>query len=515
MRVTIFDGAETIGGNKIYVEENRKGVFLDFGMNFAKQARYFEEFLSDRAVRGIHDSLNLGLIPRLNIYRSDLIPSDIDFSSFPSLNISAVLLSHAHFDHCGCIGFLSEKIPILASPTTLVILKAMRDTDRAHLGSEICYYSQRFPLEEDKRILRTDSSYKTPYRGRDFICSERPSEELIQFLCEKPGQNAKNAKKLEAGEICCLSEKELPFEVKAFEVDHSIYGATAYVLEGDLALAYTGDLRTHGKRAEKTKNFIKSARNVSILIIEGTRVTKSCEKNFEEDVSERDVYEKCLDVVEQSKGLVIADFSPRNLERLEIFKEIAQKTSRELVITAKDAYLLYAMEKVDRLDRVKDLKIYKELKADRGKWETEVVMENWGENYLDPEEIRKEVDRFILCFSYYDIKHLLDIKPSGGDYIYSSSEAFEEEQKFDFLRLGEWLKLFNFSTHGFRVEDGEVRFERGFHASGHLSKNAIVRIVEEIDPDYLIPVHTENAKWFAEQFEKTFLMKCGETREFL
>ena len=31
--LTIYDGANTIGGNKIFVEEKGKGVFLDFGMN--------------------------------------------------------------------------------------------------------------------------------------------------------------------------------------------------------------------------------------------------------------------------------------------------------------------------------------------------------------------------------------------------------------------------------------------------------------------------------------------------
>jgi ribonuclease J len=38
--IAIFDGTDTIGGNKIYVEENHKGVFLDFRMNF-KKYNYF------------------------------------------------------------------------------------------------------------------------------------------------------------------------------------------------------------------------------------------------------------------------------------------------------------------------------------------------------------------------------------------------------------------------------------------------------------------------------------------
>ena len=66
--VTVFDAANTIGGNKIYIEEKSEGVFLDFGMNFAKYGVYFKEFLSERSSRGIYDLIHLNLIPKLNIY---------------------------------------------------------------------------------------------------------------------------------------------------------------------------------------------------------------------------------------------------------------------------------------------------------------------------------------------------------------------------------------------------------------------------------------------------------------
>lgn len=220
MEITIYDGAETIGGNKIYVEENGRGVFLDFGMNFARYGEYFAEFLSERSTRGIHDPLYLNLIPELNIYRSDLIPSDVDLSGYPKLNVEAVLLSHAHLDHCGNAGYLHETIPLVASATTLAILKAMRDSGRSKVGSEIAYHSPRHPTE-DSRVLNTSSSSKDPYVGRDAICVDRLNDEVRDFLCFKPGQESKNTKKLEPGEICCIGDRELPFDVKAFEVDHS------------------------------------------------------------------------------------------------------------------------------------------------------------------------------------------------------------------------------------------------------------------------------------------------------
>jgi mRNA degradation ribonuclease J1/J2 len=46
MRITVYDGATTIGGNKIYLEEEGKGIFLDFGMNFARHRLYYDFYTS-------------------------------------------------------------------------------------------------------------------------------------------------------------------------------------------------------------------------------------------------------------------------------------------------------------------------------------------------------------------------------------------------------------------------------------------------------------------------------------
>ena len=366
VKITVYDGSTTIGGNKIYVEENGRGVFLDFGMNFAKYGKYFAEFLNERSVRGIHDLIHLNLIPKLNIYRKDLIPSDLDMSIYPKLNVEAVLLSHAHIDHCGNTALLDESIPVMASPMSMAILKAIRDVSASGIGSEIAYFSCRKPAG-DGRVLTSNRS--KPYKGRDFICVDRIPDKLAEFMCYKPGQENKNAKKLDPGNICHMHDYDLSFDIDACEVDHSIYGATAYILRGNSAIAYTGDIRMHGKHAEKSREFVRRAKNASILIIEGTRTSRK----EDVDESEEIVFENCLRAVEESKGLVIADFSPRNFERLETFMEIARRTSRELVVTAKDAYMLHAMECVDGVCRMEDVGIYHELRDRRNKWEEVVV----------------------------------------------------------------------------------------------------------------------------------------------
>ncbi|MFO7966776.1 MAG: MBL fold metallo-hydrolase [Archaeoglobaceae archaeon] len=502
MRITVYDGAETIGGNKIFVEENGRGVFLDFGMNFARYGQYFAEFITERGVRGIHDLIHLDLIPELNIYRSDVIPSDLDVSSYPKLNVDAVLFSHAHIDHCGNAGLLDERIPFIASPTTSAIVKAMRDVSATKLASEVAYHTVR--AEED-RVLK--SARGEPYRGRDFYVTSVP-DDLAGFMCSRPGQDGRNAKKLDPGCLDHVCECNIPFRVRAYEVDHSIYGATGYVLEGDSTVAYSGDLRLHGRHGYKTRSFVKNAKDASILIIEGTRTSR--EEDYHD--SEEIVFQKCFDAVEESDGLVAADFSPRNFERLEMFREIANKVGRKLVVNAKDAYMLHAIECADGVCRMDDVLIYGELKGKTDKWE-EAVEARWSDAYVDPTEIAKNPQQYILCFSLYNLKHLLDIKPQKGTYVYSSSEAFTEEQEFDFLRLHNWLSRFNFSTCGFGIEKGKPYFEEGYHASGHVSADELRQIIEEVDPDVLIPVHTENPGWFADNFDNAVIFRNGESRD--
>jgi len=96
----------------------------------------------------------------------------------------------------------------------------------------------------------------------------------------------------------------------------------------------------------------------------------------------------------------------------------------------------------------------------------------------------------------------LDIEPEGAVYIYSSSEAPGEEQEIDMHRLWEWLKHFGMEVHGFRID--EVRrphFEKGLHASGHASPEDLFLISREISPKMLMPVHTENPGFHAENLK--------------
>jgi len=502
--ITVFDGARSIGGNKIYLEFDDHSLFFDFGINYRKMERFYEEFLSPRSTRGIHDLLFLSIIPNVSCYRRDLVPRDVSLSSSLNLKPDAVFLSHAHMDHVGNAGLLDMNIPVVASPMSTAILKAMRDCG-ADMESEVAYAAPREKLREDARLIKATDWRKGPYLGRKFLVAGECKSELKDFWSTSPNNRKLQSKELKP------AEDSLDFEFQAFELDHSIYGATGYAINTSSGwIVYTGDLRMHGKFKIKTERFVREARSLvpKILIIEGTRTARQ-----DREESEIDVYKTCLEASSEEKGLIIADFSPRNFERLDTFMEIAEKAGRQLVVLTKDAYLLDAIKCVDCKDRMGDLLIYRDLKARRDAFEENVHVK-FADRLLDPSDIAKEPENYILCFSFWDMKHLLDIKPENGTYIYSSSEAYNEDQVIDFLRLWNWMQFFNFKVRGFKIvsRDGKAQpeFEKGYHASGHASASELLKIVREINPETVQPVHTENPGFFEENLKEYRVLLAEE-----
>ena len=188
----------------------------------------------------------------------------------------------------------------------------------------------------------------------------------------------------------------------------------------------------------------------------------------------------CRAAAEDEDGLIIADFSVRNAERLDTFLEIAQRTGRSLVVTAKDAHFLDAMRTVDGVDRLSQVLVYGEPKPRRSKVK-DTVEERLG-RLVDPMEIAMHPWEHILCFSSGDMTNLLDIRTEGGRYIYSSAEASSEGQVFDFVRLHRWLARLGIKVSGFKEKEGKVTFEPGYHASGHASADELVKVVEADRP---------------------------------
>jgi len=518
-RLTFYGGVNEVGGNKILLEDRDQRLFLDFGFPYKRHKLFYEEYLKPRGGAGLLDPLAMGLIPPLEgIYRDDLATSGLwqqfqDTTLYRKLDqLDGVLLSHAHLDHSGHISFLRGDVPIYTTVTTAFIAKAMQDSGKSDFDQQVCYFNptmRQYPTGWKQLAFIAGSSTK---QQRQFCIADTDPEalspEAIQFWNQ--GFWEKTAKQKELVSCPLSSHGGCSLNLRCFPVDHSIPGACAWGIETSSGwFIYSGDLRLHGKRAELTQRFIKEATKLrpKAFILEGTNVLR------EANVAEHEVYENGLKAIANSSGLVIADFSPRDVDRLLTFLQIAKDTGRKLAILPRDAYLLKTMRllepQIPDIAQEDSLAIYQDTIASRypSLWMRNIFREYESKIVL-ADDVKSAQEQFILCFSFFDLNELPSICPKpGGLYVYSSSEPHNEEQEIDFRRLHNWLKHFEFRAFGLPVEsNGEWQIpdgEKGLHASGHACGPDLLRIAREIRPEVLIPVHSEYPSFYIEHLSNS------------
>jgi len=508
VRLTFYGGVNEIGGNKILLEDGGRRLMLDFGFPYKRHKLFYEEYLKPRGGAGLLDPLRMGLLPPLEgLYRGDLVTSGLweQFRNDPSYRkldkVDGVLLSHAHLDHSGHIAFLRDDIPVYATVTTAFIAKAVQDSGKADFDQQVCYFDHKEPGRpsnwKQEALLTIDKKQQRQFCITDVDLAAL-SEDAIKFWHKSPGQKPLISCPLTGHSGCSLN-------LRCFPVDHSIPGACAWGIETSSGwVIYSGDLRLHGKRAERTRKFIEEARELhpKALVLEGTNVGRSA------NIAEREVYDNGLKAIASANGLVITDFPPRDVDRLLTFLQVARDTGRKLAILPRDAYLLKTMRllepEIPDIANEDSIVIYQDTIASKSPnlW-VQNLCKDYGSKMILAEDVRSAENKFILCFSFWDINELPSLRPKPGSlYVFSSSEPHDEEQEIDFRRLHRWLEHFGLRGFGLPVEkNGEWEIpeaERGLHASGHACGPDLLEVARGIKPEVLIPVHSEHPNFYTE-----------------
>ncbi len=355
----------------------------------------------------------------------------------------ALVLSHAHIDHSMCISLLNRKIPVYCGETT-------------------------------KLILETLSAMRQPGFENDLTG--------INFNTFRTGDMIKLG----------------ALEVEPVHVDHSVpgsYGFLVHCSEG--TIAYSGDFRAHGPRADMTGDFAKKAEEAEprMFLCEGTNLVRGDLR------TEGEVLEKVDQVTKKTKGLVLSNFSTADIDRLKTFHEGARRNNRVLAVSLKQDYLLRAWLK-DKNLKVPDvfndpnIVVYQKSKKTYYNWEKEILGMTSVKTSKDVKDMQEKV---ILGSTGYDMNEVLDIHPSpGGAFINSSSEPFNEEMELDHERFVNWLNHFGLPMYQ-------------IHSSGHMMPTDLRETIRTVRPETLVPIHTEQPELYG-SFVKD-LAKIGQVRK--
>jgi len=201
------------------------------------------------------------------------------------------------------------------------------------------------------------------------------------------------------------------------------------------------------------------------------------------------------------------DFAPRNLERLLACLEVAEEVKRRLVVTVKDAYLLYGLAHAEPdpwkgvLERVL---VLREAKGNTPGWEEHL----WTQKDMPLQEagmeaIARDPGAYLLAFGFYEVNRLLDLrlleaalggKARRGAYIFSNSYWADQEQVLDLQVLLAWLRRLDFHLLPESLADlpqDPAGVRNPFHTSGHAPREDLLEVVRRLRPRHLLPVHTE------------------------
>ncbi len=459
-------------------------VFLDFGLSFGQANRYFSEFLQPRKCNGLGDFIEFGLIPDLKgLYRQDFLKHM--GRGYEALGFDGVLLSHAHADHVSYINHLREDLPIFCSQETYSILKAMNDTGAGSFND----------ITDLTRCFET-------YINRKGEVSRKTTQSHKDLQVER------NFQQFESGK---------PFKIKhlvvePYQVDHSLSGATGYIIHTSSGtIVYTGDFRFHGRREKETTQFMEACKDAKpdLLIIEGTRIDEGSSK------TEADVEEEICNISNNAKGLSVCNWSIRDTDRMLSFLNAAKKMDKKLAISLKQAYLLSQLSKcTDTLAPSLDdpgIVLY----ANRKSWgligndSCDLKIRNqdydsWERPYLDQaicyKDVKANQQDYLMFCSNFDLKELIDIDPvEGSVYIKSACEPFDAEMEIDWKRIQNWITHFGLSIES-------------THVSGHAAANQLRHFIEQVNPKTIIPIHTQNAQTYKAWANNVHLLKqTGET----
>ena len=361
----------------------------------------------------------------------------------PTPPVAGFFLTHAHGDHSGLMPHIRPDVPIYLSKGTSQMMLA---------GS--CFAAQDALPEGRGTILAEDRWLELP-----------------------------------------------PFKILPLRVDHSAYGALAFLIEAEgRRVLYTGDLRSHGRKPGMLRSLCAEAArgSLDVLITEGTLLGSERSAGR----SEHELEDLAASEMNRAPGLVLTSFSAQHIDRVVTFYKAARKAGRIFVADHYLEFILHLLRRdMSTFPRIGtgsgDLRLlsFSGQKSVGKVARARLAAYATAGACVTAADLRAEPTRYAMLFRPRMIETVFSGQlPPASTCLYGYWNGY--------LSKPEWIdaKQSLEATSGSLIET---------HTSGHIFAEDLRSLITTLAPRRVVPVHTNNPEAFLERHAATVLLPDG------
>ena len=269
-------------------------------------------------------------------------------------------------------------------------------------------------------------------------------------------------------------------KITPYLCDHSAFDSHMFLLECEgKKILYTGDFRSNGRKF--FQSLLNKLPKVDVLITEGTNLSN--DKIGKINLTEKELEKKGIEILERNDRPVFVLIASTNIDRIVTFYKIANATKRLFLL---DTYAGVITDTIG--GNIPNPKTFSKVKIFQTSSRKHEILENYSKNKIWKSEIAKS--NFLMC-----------VRTSMKKYL----ESYPKEFSF------EGCTMFYSMWEGYKKEKNTKEFlefmeEKGvkvisLHTSGHADEKDFDKLIKKVEPEIIIPVHTENSEWF-KRYEK-------------
>ena len=257
--------------------------------------------------------------------------------------------------------------------------------------------------------------------------------------------------------------------------DHSAFDSYMFLLDCEgKKILYTGDFRSNGRKSFEP--LLRKLPKVDALITEGTNLSN--DKIGKINLTEKELEKKGIEILEGNNRPVFVLMAATNIDRIVTFYKIANATKRLFLL---DTYAGQITATIGgNIPNPRTFSNVRIFLTNQDKYE---ILKNYPQNKIDRKGIANK--NFMMCVRA-SMKKYLEKYPEGFSFegctmFYSMWEGYKKQEN-----MKEFLKF---------MEEKGVKII-SLHTSGHADEKDFDKLIKKVEPEIIIPVHTENSEWF-------------------